>query len=302
VPLIAKIFGPYDGNLNNTGETIALSMPDAPLADGTVPYITVEEIDFSNQAPWPAGADATDFTLSRIDATKFGNDPANWIAVRPTPAAANSTSPGPIILQQPASQIAAAAQNVRLIVTASGPNLQYQWRREGTNLPNAVAATLVLTNVQPAQTGAYSVVVYNSSAATASENAYVSIGADYDRDGMDDNWELAHGFNPFDASDANADADGDGISNLQEYVAGTDPHDNSSYLSVDKIEPGANTTITFNAAPGRSYTIEFTDSLSPANWQKLTDVFGGDNGWTAQVNDQPPVSTRYYRIVTPVQP
>ncbi|MGZ5546261.1 MAG: immunoglobulin domain-containing protein, partial [Limisphaerales bacterium] len=292
----------YDGNLNNSGDTVTLSIPDAPLADGTVPYIKVEQIDFNNQSPWPGGADATDFSLSRVDPAKFGNDPANWVALSPTPAAANTTATSPLILQQPASQIIAAAQTVRLEVVASGANLNYQWRHEGTNLANATAATLVITNSQPLQSGAYSVIVYNISAATASATATVTIGNDYDHDGMDDIWELAHGFNPFDASDAAGDADNDGITNLQEYIAGTNPRDNTSYLTVDNIESGATPAVTFAAAPGRSYTIQFTDSLSPVNWQKLTDVFGGNTGQTAQIPDQQPGTTRYYRIVTPAQP
>lgn len=46
---------------------------------------------------------------------------------------------------------------------------------------------------------------------------------DSDQDGIPDAWELAHGLNPHDPKDAALDADGDGYSNLEEYLNGTDP-------------------------------------------------------------------------------
>ena len=47
--------------------------------------------------------------------------------------------------------------------------------------------------------------------------------ADGDGDGMPDWWEELHGFDPADPSDAALDPDGDGLSNLAEFQAGTDP-------------------------------------------------------------------------------
>lgn len=47
--------------------------------------------------------------------------------------------------------------------------------------------------------------------------------ADADGDFMPLDWELAHGFDPADPSDGADDDDGDGVSNREEFAAGTDP-------------------------------------------------------------------------------
>ena len=46
---------------------------------------------------------------------------------------------------------------------------------------------------------------------------------DADNDGMDDAWETAHGLNSA-LNDRNGDLDGDGVTNIQEYLLGTDPN------------------------------------------------------------------------------
>lgn len=51
---------------------------------------------------------------------------------------------------------------------------------------------------------------------------------DYDQDGLSNAWELKHGFDPINFSDAAFDIDGDGYTNLQEFLAGTDPKDPAS--------------------------------------------------------------------------
>ncbi|MEE9302857.1 MAG: metallophosphoesterase family protein, partial [Thiotrichaceae bacterium] len=48
---------------------------------------------------------------------------------------------------------------------------------------------------------------------------------DDDNDGMPDTWEIDNGFNPLDSSDALQDTDRDGVSNLDEYLAGSNPND-----------------------------------------------------------------------------
>lgn len=46
---------------------------------------------------------------------------------------------------------------------------------------------------------------------------------DSDHDGMPDLWEQKYGFNPADPSDNNKDANGDGYTNSEEFLNGTDP-------------------------------------------------------------------------------
>ena len=55
--------------------------------------------------------------------------------------------------------------------------------------------------------------------------AALNVDDDADGDGMSDAWETAHGLNPGSAADAALDPDGDGLTNLQEFEAQTDPHD-----------------------------------------------------------------------------
>jgi hypothetical protein len=46
---------------------------------------------------------------------------------------------------------------------------------------------------------------------------------DTDGDGMSDQWEIDNGFDRSNADDASQDSDGDGLSNLDEFLLGTPP-------------------------------------------------------------------------------
>ncbi len=80
------------------------------------------------------------------------------------------------ILTQPKSQTVRVGTNVTFNVVAAGTSpLSYQWRFNATNIGGATNSSLVLSNVQPAASGNYTVVVTNSINSITSAPANLSV-------------------------------------------------------------------------------------------------------------------------------
>lgn len=92
---------------------------------------------------------------------------------------------------------------------------------------------------------------------------FVPVGAqvaDSDGDGMPDQWELAYGLDPNDPSDANLDPDGDGFTNVEEYVGGTEPIVDEPPEYVEPDEP---------EQPGYTVTLSWTPPTTRENGEAL---------------------------------
>jgi subtilisin family serine protease len=80
------------------------------------------------------------------------------------------------VVWPPTNQTATIGSNVTLTALAVGTApIRYQWQRGGTNLANAASPSLLLTNVQPADAGTYSVVVTNAIGEPAGFAATLSV-------------------------------------------------------------------------------------------------------------------------------
>ncbi len=127
--------------------------------------------------------------------------------------------------------------------------------------------------------------------------------ADSDGDGIPDWWMIQYfGHISGQAGDLSLpqdDPNGTGMTTLQDYIAGTNPTDPTSIFQVlvaPAISPGGNVTLFWTAVAGRSYSVQYKDSLDDPVWHALpgTPVINGTQGQFAVPADR---ASRYYRIV-----
>jgi hypothetical protein len=122
---------------------------------------------------------------------------------------------------------------------------------------------------------------------------------DTDGDGMPDSWEVAHGLNPNDPSDANRDDDGSGFTNLQEYLAGTDPANPASCFHITSaVVTGNDMQVTFTSVLDKNYILESATSLPSPIWSTVTQNVAGTGSpiSIADLGGATNASARYYRV------
>ncbi|MCF7668384.1 MAG: lamin tail domain-containing protein, partial [Verrucomicrobia bacterium] len=474
VPQNTHILGPFAGKLDNSGESIILTKPGEFDDDADEqPRVLVERVDFNDHAPWPFASDGIGYALQRIRPNRYGNDPANWAAIQPSPGANGRTQETPTITIQPQDQTVIAgtkailnfklqteenftyqwrfnnenltnATNAALvferistshagtyqavalsptaavesrtaeikvlqaatifeqphdvavakggnctlsIVAAGNGELSYQWHHNGTAIPGATSPELEIRNAQSSDQGSYYVTITDaigtirsltpavailtpprilvspvsrdvvegndvtSSIVTAgtppfgyqwrmngdildtrithnntcfftlknvtknqsgfidvivtnhantnavSESVLLRVLDDNDHDGMPDEWEQNHGLDP-DAKDAAYDNDGDSMSNIEEFHAGTNPTNKASRLAL-RINRASPQSLTFSAAAGRTYNVQYTDAIQPMHWSTLISIPAYPTNRTVSVSDPSAAPVRFYRIVTP---
>jgi hypothetical protein len=119
---------------------------------------------------------------------------------------------------------------------------------------------------------------------------------DSDDDGMPDNFELAMGLNPTNAADAVTSLDADPFSNLEEYIAGTDPADPLDYLQLQVERLSSDQLkISWDSVLGRRYHVESCTSLESANWVPMQDLIPA-SGQPVERMENPSGYKPYFRL------
>ena len=128
---------------------------------------------------------------------------------------------------------------------------------------------------------------------------------DADGDGLPDCWELWHNLNPNDSSDAALDSDNDGVINLYEYLAGTDPRDETDFFHIASIASGSICVLSFQSALNRLYTLEVRTNLGSGSWTSVSgqvDIAGNAGLLELSQANSPSDMTQFYRIKVRIAP
>lgn len=109
------------------------------------------------------------------------------------------------------------------------------------------------------------------------------------------------------AVDPNADADGDGASNAQEYLAGTDPKSAASSLRITAFTfaPGGTvTTLTWSSVPNRYYYVQKEPTLSLSWVDSGAGLIASGGASTGVGFGDSSAPSRFYRVqaVRPLTP
>ena len=126
-------------------------------------------------------------------------------------------------------------------------------------------------------------------------------GEDIGGNGLPDDWERFYFGQP--GAQPGADPDADGVSNVEEWRAGTDPTRGTSVLVISGVRwTPAGAAFRFPPSPGRTHEVEFSTDL--LEWRRvpgrLTYPGDGTCEWQEEDPTLPPMApaARFYRVLS----
>lgn len=122
---------------------------------------------------------------------------------------------------------------------------------------------------------------------------------DVNHDGIDDRWQKQY-FTDINSPNArpDADPDGDGMNNLAEYIATTDPTDPASSLKIDSIQYYLNQNhLAWRSVYGMTYQVRGLDQVNGTNWFNVGSPVTANGDTSTFADPLGSTTRRFYRIL-----
>jgi len=118
-------------------------------------------------------------------------------------------------------------------------------------------------------------------------------GYDANYDGLPDDWQAKYwGSDPSKWPAANVDSDGDGATNLQEFLAGTNPN---SVLKIKLESTPQGWRLQWNTERGFIYQVQKSTNIDVWENVDVPWLADRDQGWLLLSGEPGPV--KYYRVI-----
>jgi hypothetical protein len=193
------------------------------------------------------------------------------------------------------------ATNATGYIVERSPAGANRWVVLTDSLP-AGATSYQDNNLSPLTSYDYVVMAIGPTSFSATDSVTVTTPAGVG-DGIPGWWRLNYFGNGLSAAGAaawNADPDGDGMTNYQEYIAGTDPMNRPSAFKITAVTASGNDmVVTFSSVLGKLYELQKTTSLNSAgSWVTLQDNIEG-TGNPVSIHDTGAASqpAGFYRVI-----
>jgi hypothetical protein len=135
------------------------------------------------------------------------------------------------------------------------------------------------------------------SSAPSAPSSGTTWSEDENLDGLPDDWQVQYwGPNTANWPSPQTDSDGDGASNLQEFLAGTDPTEPNSVLRVQLVSTAQGAQLRWNSQPGFMYQVQVSQTLGAGSWSSVgTARFAAGAADSTLLNGTS--SAAYYRVI-----
>jgi hypothetical protein len=225
---------------------------------------------------------------------------SNWLVTAYAPT-------GPVIVADPQDRTVDPGESASFVVVAGGSSpVAYQWYfNTNTLIANATNMTLTLTNLQPGDAGAYSVIVSNGVGSVSSAFALLTVG------GQLTGFELwrSVNFTPEQMGDPlvsgpGATPAGDGVANLVKYALGLPPFAPVTQPLVGFRFQSGEGVLTYARpvnVPDVVYAVQVSTNLAEWTTNEVAHSMAGTNGagfqlWEGSYSGLR-ASTRFFRLL-----